>query len=235
MTDSRSRFLLSAVIIAATVATAEADPIAIGAPGNAASCLPFGCRDAARYQQLYAAELFPGIYTIASIAFPHTIDSVSNQIDPAAYEIRLSTSSSLVGSPTLNDTVGGPGSTVVVAGALSGSVPPGGALVFNLPVPFIFDPSAGNLLLDVIKHGGIFFGDDGIYLDANLAPTAQSSAVWLNTAGAVNSTGPLVTVFSSDPAPTPEPATLVLFGTGIAGSLLARRRGRARERSATTP
>ena len=113
---------------------------------------------------------------------------------------------------------------MVFAGFLSGTVSQGAALVFRLPVAFTFDPSAGSLLLDVVKRGGVFFGDDGIYLDANFHATDGSTALWRNTEGQIVSTGPLVTVFDGEQAPVPEPATLVLPATGLAGSLAGRRR-----------
>lgn len=226
MASWAARFLFGAILAVAWVQPAAADPIVVGAPGNAAYCIPFGCRDVTRYQQVYAAGLFPGEFVISAIAFPYTIDRLSNAIDPAEYEIRLSTTSRAVGGLSTVDLESNVGAdaTLVFAGLLAGEVPRGTSLSFTLPVPFTFDSGEGNLLLDVLKRGGVFFGDDGIYLDANTEMAGMSSSVrQFGTTSSADPTLGLVTAFS-DAAPVPEPATLLLFGSGLAAALARRRK-----------
>ena len=78
MTTWRTRFLFLAVVLTSTSSTVEADPVVVGSPGTTVSCIPFGCRDAERYQQVYAGSTFGAPYTITSIAFPHTLYRISS-------------------------------------------------------------------------------------------------------------------------------------------------------------
>ena len=222
-----TRFLFGVLLVVASVDSARAEPIIVGAPGDSATCIPFGCRDVDRYQQVYAAGLFPGVFTISVISFPHTIDAMSNTLDPAQYDIRISTTSREVGqlsSVSLDSNVGSD-SSVVYVGPLAGEVPRDTSLSFMLPVPFTFDPRDGNLLLDVVKRGGLFFGDDGVYLDSNQRLNGMSSSVWTfgNTSYDYPSFG-LVTEFSGQAEPVPEPATMLLFATGAVIGTLRRHR-----------
>jgi hypothetical protein len=227
MLSWRTSFLCAAIVAGVSVQPSQADPIVVGAPGDAGYCIPFGCQFADRYQQVYSAGLFPGTFTISAITFPYTLVRNSDRIDPAAYTLRLSTTRAQVGHLSSNfDSNVGTDATNVFAGALAGEVPFGGGLSFTLPVPFMFDPRNGNLLLDVFKQGGIFSPAEALFLDFSSDMNgASSSAGSADGRGFMNPFAGLVTAFSGDGlAPVPEPATMLLFATATAGGLLMRRR-----------
>ena len=226
-----NRFLFLALLVVLNAQRAAADSIVIGAPGDAAFCIPFGCNVPDRYQQIYSGATFGQGFLITEIGFPYTLDQMSPFIDPANYIIRLATTATAVGSLSTNlDSNVGADAVVVFSGPLSGAVERGSALSLTLPVPFLFDPSNGNLLLDVTKSGGVFFGDDGIYLDFNTSMAGRSSSVFRDLAGTgvIFTAGGLVTSFSGQDvaAPTPEPGTLMLLMSGLVGGYLARRRAK---------
>lgn len=109
-------------------------------------------------------------------------------------------------------------------------MPPGPdtRLTFAWSGAFRYDSSRGNLLIDIRKTGGVFFGDDGTYLDFDGSGAARMSAVnnFSGAAGLNNIHVGLVTRFSGTlaVAATPEPGTLMLLGTGGLTALGARRK-----------
>src|SRR6185436_20367472 len=118
------------------------------------------------------------------------------------------------------------------------SGPPGGPTDFDIVVDiddFLYDPRLGNLLLDVSKEP-FHWGTNFISFDAQWADLESGAPVL--TSRAYNwddGTSPfalntdnigLVTQFSlvgTNAAPTPEPASIVLFGSAAAGLFGAQR------------
>jgi hypothetical protein len=99
-------------------------------------------------------------------------------------------------------------------------------VVINLATPFLYNPAAGNLLLDVRNFGG---GGSVPALDAESSNSDAVSRVYTESQG-VNAptvlpseqdTEGLVTQFTV--TPVPEPGTAV-FGFGLVVMGLARRR-----------
>ncbi|HEY7388923.1 MAG TPA: PEP-CTERM sorting domain-containing protein [Bryobacteraceae bacterium] len=172
-----------------------------------------------RYQQVYSASQFPtGPVTITGIAFRPdgsvTDSSLIIRFDSVRFD--LSTTSSTPGtlSTQFANNVGPDDSTVFnsfvfVHAPVTG--PPGGPKDFTVTFalsPFIYNPSAGNLLLDVRAFesgGGISAPFDA---ESNSPFTAHVDAPSIGaTTGSVFATG-LVTEFQV--TPVPEPSTLVL-------------------------
>lgn len=98
--------------------------------------------------------------------------------------------------------------------------------------PYTYNPGSGlNLLLDVTTSNAIVSGGNVMLLDAAfLISNSGISFVGGRNGDAtalVSAPGGLVAELLYEPVPTPEPATLVLFGSGLIGFSLLRRRRKA--------
>ncbi len=236
--------IVAFLMLTAGIVPARADSITVGGTTGWGACNPFGCKDVSIYQQVYSASLFPNVFGITGVDFFNIVDHHmgDRNIDPASYEVWLSTTSAAVNhlNPTNLASNRGANSTRMFAGRLGGSpdgeVPPGpgSTLPFTWTAAFNYDPRAGNLLLEIRKTGGSLFGDDGVYLDfddnepgMSLVSNIAGGGYWNNRSAG------LVTRFNGilgeavNPAPVPEPATMLMLGTGLLGAAIrARRRGR---------
>ena len=203
------------IVVPNTLATVE---------GNDNNFGPF-FNNSVRYQQVFSASQFPsstGPLMITQIAFrpdgsvtdPSLIirfDSV--QIDLSTTSRTPSTLSTLFASNVGADDTTVFNSFVFVNAPVTG--PPGGPKDFTVAFalnPFIYDPSAGDLLLDVRaieSGGGISAPFDA---ESNNPFTAHLDAPDISaTSGTSFATG-LVTEFQF--TPVPEPSTLVLASLG---------------------
>ncbi len=226
-----------AVLFAAWFAApnlARADVI-VGAPASTDSgnCIPFGCNyfdeSDTDYQQVYGSTNFVGPITIIGLEFFNTVDfsGGGTEAQAGSYVISLSTTQAAVNGLDATDLSNnlGPDNTTVY----SGDVPTlsDGVLKFTLTTPFTYDPSKGNLLLDVqLEYGDT---EGLIYFDINgeegLASRASSSA-----GGFADDTA-IVTGFSTSGS-VPELSTwgmmLIGFAGLVHGSYSATRRTAAR-------
>jgi hypothetical protein len=204
------------IVVPNTLATVE---------GNDNNFGPF-FNNSVRYQQVFSASQFPsstGPLMITQIAFrpdgsvtdPSLIirfDSV--QIDLSTTSRTPSTLSTLFASNVGADDTTVFNSFVFVAAPVTG--PPGGPKDFTVAFtlnPFIYDPSAGDLLLDVRaieSGGGISAPFDA---ESNNSFTAHLDAPDISAASGTSFATGLVTQFQF--TPVPEPSTLVLGSLGI--------------------
>ena len=208
-----------------TVPNAEAADTVIVVPnaqefseGNSNNGFPFNLPpgNSIRYQQVYAAADFSGLHTpmlINEIRFrpDASIGGAFASLLPEI-EISLSTTQRTPGSlsTTFADNVG-PDDTIVFARGpivLSSSVtgPVGGPKAFDIVVtlttPFLYDPSQGNLLLDVRNFAGGFTRQfDAHFVDGDsIARAAVFNSIGSPT-GFIDTLG-LVTAFNFIPANT---------------------------------
>jgi hypothetical protein len=192
-----------------------------------------------RFQQVYAGSFFDEAVTITEIQFRAANSENSfrpNSITASDVTITLSTTGSLASAAGIAgayDTNVGSDVTTVFDGPITldrgGSNPSGSPQPFEygfvLETPFDFDPSMGNLLLDVSVPGsatitlGSGFGALESFDAVVDQPDLDGIASKTGEFGA-NSTG-LVTQFTT--RPIPEPATAGLLGV-VALAMLRRRR-----------
>jgi hypothetical protein len=181
--------LATLAVLAGNVASAAVivvpNSLAAVESGNA-NAAPFNIGffglSSARYQQVFAASEFSslsGPQLITQIAFrPDATNATAFSSTISNVQINLSTTSLARGglSTTFAANVGAD-DTVVFSGSLSLSSaftgPPEGPkdfdIVINLQTPFLYDPTAGNLLLDVRN----FSGETTVFFDAGDSDTVS--------------------------------------------------------------
>jgi hypothetical protein len=195
--------------------------------------------DSARYQQVYAASAFGALArpeNITQIVFrPDGTPANANAFSTTLPDVQINLSTTSADPDGLSNTFAdnvGSDDTVVSQGALSLSSqysgPFGGPkdfdIVIDLPHHFQYDPSQGNLLLEVRNFGGGTPVDETTTpfdLQSTLGDSISRVGTGLNGAGGTADstdatfadTGGLVTQFSFA---VPEPSELLVFGFGLA-------------------
>ena len=199
---------------------------------------PFG-QASQRYQQVYAAAEFPGLMLITGMTFrPDGSGGSAFSSTLADIQINLSTTAAAPDglSTTFASNVGGDDTIVYARGALtlsSANLPVGpGPKNFDITIlfttPFLYNPTLGNLLMDVRNFAG---GATGQF-DAHAATGDSISRVFSNLTGVGATTGQadslgLITRFDTQVV-VPEPVTGLLIGAGLLAGAARRRRNSTR-------
>jgi hypothetical protein len=164
------RFAAAALCVLSWGTSANAQvPVTVVVPsaqattnGNSTNVFPFNPRatgaNTIRYQQVYGAgEFSPGRYVISQIAFRAEPSGTPFTGTTGTLQVDLSTTGAAPDalSTTFADNVGAD-NTTVFSGQWALSTANNGVfdLVLTLTTPFEYDPSQGNLLLDVRNSGG---------------------------------------------------------------------------------
>jgi hypothetical protein len=212
---------------------AMAGTIVVGQPADAytGNCFPFGCAYSGEYQQVYTHSLFSGPIKITGLEFFNTAyNSGATAMNSGTWDISLSTTSA--DWNTLSSTYAsniGTGNTLVFSGNLSQPWTFGDTLNIAFSSPFNYNPASGNLLMDVnvsgasAPGGNLYFDTNGYNYGGFNGNTSLGRVYY----GSVNSGYGLVTGFTTatSTTATPEPASLLLFASGLAtlGGFLKRK------------
>ena len=241
--SSKSALALTALAALGLAAArpAAAQTVTVGTPDTfGGSRFPFGVDSAmgnanyaagGEYQELYSSTDFSGAgspFTIHNIAFASTTGSTPGT---ATYDLTLRLSTTSATTSSLSSTFAaneGADQAVVFSGPLTANIQANGTFDLVFPTtPFVYTPSQGNLLLDVVLNkttqaaSPLYFFSDNSF-SGSTARVFQAGG----TGGGSTFGSALYTQFNA-PA-VPEASTTASFGLllmlGFGGVVVAKRR-----------
>ncbi|HEX4811017.1 MAG TPA: PEP-CTERM sorting domain-containing protein [Bryobacteraceae bacterium] len=190
------------------------------------NALPFEAVTSGIYEQIYSSSDFgTAPISLSGVTF---FGATGSTITSASYTLDVSSISAGLGSFALYTP--GANNTQVFSGTLSGPLT-NGAFTIPFAQTFNYNPSSGNLLLQIVISGGPANpGGEGLYTMSNggtLFSRAYDVSDGPTNINFADSTG-LVTQFDTPSTTTaaPEPGTLLLMGTALVGGALTMKRRR---------
>ncbi len=241
---SRLRCLLFAIAICAliclTAPQGMADQVVIGA-SDSANRFPFGVDSVATinyqagstYQQFYSRNRFTAPVKITQLSFASSSKIGMPGTAHYDFNLRLGTAATPIAAPSSRFSQNRGGDlTTVFSSQLTAILTRSDTfdLVIDLATPFSYDPRRGDLLLDVTINKPTTYSGSDLYFVAGVSDDLAS--IFNNKAsedGIIDEEfryGPLTRFTTETAATIPEPATMLLFGTGLAGlgGIIRRRR-----------
>jgi hypothetical protein len=226
-----SSLALAAALLAAGASPAQADVLVDATGSN--NGFPFNITDfglpSMRYQQVYDASALAGLSGQAITGLRFAVADFSGSFAGTLSNVSISLSTTAAGSNSLSATYAnnvGADSTLMFSGALS--LAGSGPGVFDIFIPFAqsfsYDPTEGNLLLDVSNFGG------GKTTQFRFGANTDMGRIYghggaFAASGTVQADYGLATEFVTTPAiPEPETYALVAMGLGVVAFLGQRRR-----------
>lgn len=207
---------------------AAANAQLIGWPGTGGNGFPFTLSGFSRYQQVYASSQFRAS-TITGIRFFRTVNpDGTGDIANARFTFSLSTTRAAVNglnTANLGANVGADNTQVLNLLAQGVNIPFGQSFTLMFTNAFNFDPSLGNLLLDIAIAPNV--GPGFILFDAHNGDFGALSSRAFNCCGSGFESYGLVTEFLNTPLQlVPEASTWSLTSGGLVllGVALARMR-----------
>lgn len=226
----RSKVFAILALAAGLASTASAQ-VTVGVPtAGEGNCVPIGCSNLGflRYQQAYNASAFSGPMNIGSFSFFHRqLQPGQGSYADGTYNFYFTTTTktpnTLNSNPLGNFTSGSPQFFATVVLLNASAVSP---LFTVTGTPYNYDPSLGNLLMDVRMVYGA--GGPLVFNDVDRSGSGAVGRYYGGmTSGATDNLG-LVTQFDSAPSTVPEPSSIILVAAGLAGVVaFSRRRNRA--------